>query len=233
MSTDTNRLSRRDVLRFFSTATALVAVAPIGAAELGQGASTGAPAAGAPSAASLAASKGYGTDPNLLKTWAPGDAWPLTLTGDQRRTVTVLADTLLPADALGPAASSLRVPDYIDEWVSAPYAPQVESRTRILAGLAWIEREAQTRFARTFSDCSAAQRDAILKDIAVGTTAAAPQFKEAASFFNAFRSLACGAYYATPEGWRAIGYVGNVPMASFDGPPPEVLARVGVEQTVK
>lgn len=219
MTADTNRLSRRDVLRFFSTATALCAVAPLGAAGLDQG-------------APAAASTGYGPDPNLLKTWAPGDAWPLTMTPDQRRTVTVLADTILPEDALGPAASALRVPDYIDEWISAPYAPQVESRTRILDGLAWIEREAQTRFGRGLSDCSGPQRDAILADIAGGRSAA-PQFRAAATFFTTFRALACGAYYATPEGWRAIGYVGNVPSASFDGPPPEILARLGLEQTVK
>jgi hypothetical protein len=223
MHTDANRLSRRDVLRFFSTATALFAVVPVGAAEAGQG---------APAAAPAATPVGYGTDPSLLKTWAPGDAWPLTLTADQRRTVTVLADTILPADALGPAASALRVPDYIDEWISAPYAPQVESRPRILAGLAWIEGEAQARFGHSLSDCSAAERGAILDDIA-DSRKAAPQRRAAASFFTTFRALASGAYYATPEGWRAIGYVGNVPTASFDGPPPEVLARLGLEQTVK
>ena len=41
-----------------------------------------------------------------------------------------------------------------------------------------------------------------------------------------------GAYYGTPAGWKAIGYVGNTPLASFDGPPQEVLDRVGVQQTV-
>ena len=52
-------------------------------------------------------------------------------------------------------------------------------------------------------------------------------------FFARFRGLAAGAYFATPPGWKAIGYVGNIPLASFAGPPPEVLARLGVEQTVK
>ena len=45
--------------------------------------------------------------------------------------------------------------------------------------------------------------------------------------------LRLGAYYATPQGWEAIGYVGNIPLTSFDGPPPEVLKQLGVEQTVK
>jgi hypothetical protein len=41
-----------------------------------------------------------------------------------------------------------------------------------------------------------------------------------------------GAYYATPAGWKAIGYVGNTPLTSFDGPPAEVLEKLGVTQTV-
>jgi hypothetical protein len=40
------------------------------------------------------------------------------------------------------------------------------------------------------------------------------------------------AYYAKPEGGKAIGYVGNVPTPTFDGPPKEVLDILGVEETV-
>ena len=28
---------------------------------------------------------------------------------------------------------------------------------------------------------------------------------------------------------RDLGYVGNIPLPSFDGPPPEVLERLGLE----
>ena len=41
-----------------------------------------------------------------------------------------------------------------------------------------------------------------------------------------------GAYYSTQEGWKAIGYIGNVPTATFDGPSQEVLDKLGVTQTV-
>ena len=60
-----------------------------------------------------------------------------------------------------------------------------------------------------------------------------PEFKKGAAFFSKFRSLAASAYYGTDAGWKAIGYVGNISLATFDGPPPEVLAQLGVEQTVK
>ena len=42
-----------------------------------------------------------------------------------------------------------------------------------------------------------------------------------------------GAYYGTPKGWKAIGYVGNMPLPALDGPPQEVLDKLGLEQTVK
>lgn len=61
---------------------------------------------------------------------------------------------------------------------------------------------------------------------------ARPDFRKAAAFFTTFRGLCAGAYYATPAGWQAIGYVGNVTLGSFDGPPPEVLKQLGVKQTV-
>jgi hypothetical protein len=32
-----------------------------------------------------------------------------------------------------------------------------------------------------------------------------------------------GAFYSSPQGFKDIQYVGNVPLQKFDGPPPEVL----------
>ena len=34
-------------------------------------------------------------------------------------------------------------------------------------------------------------------------------------FFRRFRYLVVGAYYTTPEGFKDIGYTGNVPLASY------------------
>ncbi|MDB5318954.1 MAG: Tat pathway signal protein [Phycisphaerales bacterium] len=162
----------------------------------------------------------------------PGDLWPLTFTAAQRKTATALADVILPKDELGPAASSVGVVEMVDEWVSAPYPAQQADRPVILDGLAWIETESTKRFGKLFAALSEAQKHAICDDICFHATAKA-EFKKAAGFFSRFRSLCAGAYYGTPEGWRAIGYVGNVPLQSFDGPPAEVLAKLGVVQTVK
>jgi hypothetical protein len=177
-------------------------------------------------------SKGYGTDPVLQKIYTPGEVWPLTLSPEQRQTATTLADLLLPADQFGPAASALKVPEFIDEWVSAPYPEQQEDQPIILNGLAWIEAESKQRYSADFTKLTADQQHAICEDIAAGTQAK-PKFRSAAKFFRRFRHIAATAYYGTMEGWKAIGYVGNLTTATFDGPPPEVLDRLGLEQVVK
>ena len=175
--------------------------------------------------------KGYGTDPNLTRVYAPGDLWPLTLDPVQRLTATALADLIFPEDHLGPAASQLRVVDYIDEWISAPYPAQQGDRPRILEGLAWLEAESGHRFQRGFPMLSVAEQTRICDDIAWAPEAK-PEFREAAHFFHRFRNLAAGAYYGSAEGWKAIGYVGNQPMPVFPGPPREVLERLGLTQTI-
>jgi hypothetical protein len=101
----------------------------------------------------------------------------------------------------------------------------------VLKGLAWIEDESQRRFGKAFAALAAGQRRAICDDIC-NAASAKPSFKEAAAFFDVYRDLCASAYYATPAGWQAIGYVGNVALPQFDGPPPEVLAKLGVTQTV-
>jgi hypothetical protein len=215
-SADAPRLPRRAVLKWFAAASAASCL----------------PDFGAVAAPEAAPAKGYGTDPKIAQIYNPGDFWPLTLSSPQRQAVVALCDLVLPADHLGPAASEVRVPEFIDEWVSAPYADQQKDRDIVLPGLAWLDEESKRRYGKEFSKLSVEQQTAIANDICWAAEAKS-DFKKAASFFNRFRALAASAYYGTEAGWKAIGYVGNTPMISFDGPPPEVLARLGVEQTVK
>jgi len=173
------------------------------------------------------AAKGYGLDPNLLETYNPGDLWPLTLTEAQRRTATALGDLIIPADNKSPAASELHVVDFIDEWISAPYPEQQQHREIILNGLAWIENESAKRFKKTFAELGEREQQAIADEICFAPKAA-PELQTAARFFALFRNLTTGGFYSTPAGWKDIGYVGNVALQKFDGPPPEVLKHVGL-----
>jgi hypothetical protein len=170
--------------------------------------------------------KGYGPDPSMVKIYQPGDVWPLTFTEPQRRTTHALCDVIIPADGTSPSASAVGVPDFIDEWISSPYPAQAGDRQTILNGLTWIDTESQRRYQKPFADLAIDQQTALCDDIAI--LKPKPAFKKAASFFKRFRDLAAGGYYTTPEGAKAIGYVGNMPSATFEGPPIEALKHVGL-----
>ncbi|HZR20461.1 MAG TPA: gluconate 2-dehydrogenase subunit 3 family protein [Verrucomicrobiae bacterium] len=167
-------------------------------------------------------STGYGTDPNLMEVYKPGDLWPLTFSKQQHRVVAALADVILPADDRSPSASQLKVPDFLDEWISAPYPKQRADREEILAGLDWLEKESGRRFSKGFTELSAEQQHQICDDIC--STDKAPSGMQAGvRFFAKFRELVMGGFYSTPQGFKDIQYLGNVPLTKFDGPPPEVL----------
>jgi hypothetical protein len=163
-----------------------------------------------------------GTDPNLLKKEIP---WPLLLTDAEMKTVKVLGDIIIPADENGPEASAVGVPEFINEWVSAPYEDQQADLVTIRKGLAWLDKESQKRFGKIYADTTPEQQVAIIDDIVKEGTDAR---KQAYTFFRVFRDRVAGGYYSTPIGWKAIGYVGNVPLAEFPGPPPEVLKHLGL-----
>jgi hypothetical protein len=167
-----------------------------------------------------AATRGYGQDPDLLKRHAPGDLWPLTLSEEQRRAAKTLCDFILPADAEGPAASTVGVVEFIDEWISAPYPQFAADRKMILDGLAWFDDTAQQKFARRFADLASHEAVTLCDESCR---------QSQSGFFARYRQLTAVGYYTTPVGMRDLGYVGNVALASYDGPPPAVMKQIGME----
>ena len=207
---DRKRMDRRLAIKWMLAASATLAVLDL--RRLGASAST----------------SGYGTDPNLMQVYKPGDFWPLTFTAEQHRTVAALCDVILPADDKSPSASELKVPDFIDEWISAPYPKQHADRKIILEGLAWLDAESGRRFRKPFAELGHAEQQQICDDIC-SVQKSAPAFQSAARFFAKFRDLNMGAFYSTPEGMKDIRYLGNVPLAKFDGPPSEVLTYLKLD----
>ena len=169
---------------------------------------------------------GYGKDPDILKIYKADSLWPLTLSKSQRATATVLSDVIIPADAESPAASAVGVVDFIDEWISSPYPDSVRDKPVVLEGLAWIDAESQRRFKKDFAGLSESQRAAICDDISAANPK--PELATAAAFFKRYRSLTAGGFYTTPVGMKDLRYVGNVALTSFDGPPVEVLKKLGL-----
>jgi hypothetical protein len=154
---------------------------------------------------------GYGTDPDLLDSVVP---WPRTMSARELLLTADLSDLILPPTATAPAPSVIGAPDYLDEWVSAPYPEQQADRPLLLSGLAWLDDEAQRRYQHGFVENSEAERIAILDDIVAGRAGAANQ----QDFFFRMRFLVMGVYYTTREGFADIGYVGNTPLQAYPAP---------------
>jgi hypothetical protein len=171
--------------------------------------------------------RGTGTDPDLLKTYRVGELWPLSLNAAERRCAAALCALIIPADERSPSAADLEVQVFIDEWVSAPYPQHVKDRALIRQGLAWLDAEGRRRFEHDFAAASAEQQRSIC-DAICWAEKAAPELAEQAAFFARYRDLTAGGFYTTPAGMKDLGFVGNVPLERFDGPPPEVIRLVGV-----
>jgi hypothetical protein len=199
-------MDRRETIKWMFAAAAVIPLARLEAAE---------------------SAKPYGTDPDLQRVYHPGDLWPLTLTPEQRKQATLLCDTIVPADAVSPSASQVGVVDLIDEWISAPYPVQRQDRDLVRKGLAWMDSQSHSRFSRALLEITPPQLHAICDDIC-WLAKARPEFQEAAQFFARYRDLTTGGFYTSPQGRADLRYIGNTPLPRFDGPPLEVLKKVGL-----
>jgi len=178
---------------------------------------------------SAAPTPGYGVDPPLMAPYQSDQLWPLLLSEGEKRTATVLCDTLIPVDHASPSASEVGVVAFIDEWVSAPYPEQLQDRPLIREGLEWIDAQARRDYKRSFADLEEANRARICDRIC-DYDRARPADREAARFFARFLVLTAAGFYSTPVGRKDLGYIGNVALASFEGPPPELIRKLGLDQ---
>ncbi|MEZ5938448.1 MAG: gluconate 2-dehydrogenase subunit 3 family protein [Hyphomonadaceae bacterium] len=213
-------VSRRTTLKWFAAVMAAAPLAACGESETGLSWATPRPLEG----------PGYGTDPDMLD---PSYPWPLTLSPEELATTAALVDLILPADGDASAASAVGVPDFINEWVSAPYPGQQADRGLILPGLAWLDSECLARGGQRFAHAAPEAKAAILEDIA-WRDRVKPGLEKPAEFFRKVRSLTLGAYFTSAEGWDYLGYLGNTPSTGdYAGPTPEALAHLkGVLDTM-
>ena len=159
--------------------------------------------------------RGYGTDPDLLSRPV---TWPRTLDKTQLALLRALADLILPKESPHPSATDVGVHEFLDEWVSAPYPQMQADRALILNGLAALDGAMHRDDGIRFEDAPQAKQ-----------IAAFDQFCHNPStvrFASRLIELMCGGYYTTRDGHAAIGYVGNIGLTSFPGPPPEVVRHL-------
>ena len=221
-------LTRRRALQVLAAGAA--GAAAISAGACADGTESGAPRAEDATAFSGATSggnpraAGTPTDPDMV---SPIVWWDLVLTEDELATLASLCDVIIPEDEHSPGAAALGAHAFIDEWVSAPYDGNRDDLTLVRGGLVWLDIESAERFGGRFTELTIEQKHEICDDICWAENAA-PEYRVAARFFDRVRDLTSTAFWTTAEGMADLGFVGNRPMPTFDGPPPEVLERLGL-----
>jgi len=219
MSNERPTLSRRAALKWFAGSAAATAAAPVIAAT------------NETEAAPMAYPARFPLhDPDYMKAYvAP---WQNVLTKEELETTKVLADIILPKDDQGPAASEVGVPEFINEWISAPYDSHRETCELVRGGLGWLNLESSRRFEKSFVDLSGAQQIAIVDDICDDANSK-PEHKIGSHFFKKFRQLCLGGYYTHSATWKQLGYVGNISLGGpYPGVPEELIKRLGLEDVV-
>ena len=158
---------------------------------------------------------GYGLDPDLLKRTV---TWPRTLSSSQLAMLAHLCDIVLPAEPPHPSAGAIRVHEFLDEWVSAPYPQMQADRAVILTGLAALDDATLKELGVSFTEADSSQQATLFDQICSNETTG--------EFSRRLIELVCAGYYTTREGHAAIGYVGNVALTGFPGPPAEVVRHL-------
>lgn len=132
-----------------------------------------------------------------LAWWLERRRAPLeVLQGRLRPALRQCLDTLLPADALTPAATELE----LDTELLAALARLPARHSRLCQqGLEWCEQQAREHYDQDFALLGAAECDAILQQAAEAPAASMP-----ARFLQRLRDQAFELYYAHPEALAGI-----------------------------
>jgi gluconate 2-dehydrogenase gamma chain len=132
-----------------------------------------------------------------------------TLTAAEADILEAITARLIPSDEHGPGAVEAQAARYIDRALGGALAP---SRDAYRSGLAAVDSYARTSRGSPFATLSAADQDAVLRDVEAGV-ASVP---DGSTFFDLVRAHTiegtfCDPYYggnADFVGWDMIGYPG-------------------------
>jgi gluconate 2-dehydrogenase gamma chain len=129
------------------------------------------------------------------------------------QTLEKLADLIIPPDEKSPGAVASGACEFIDLLAS--------QNPRLLAiytgGIAWVDQNMKRRYSADFVSAKSNQQTALLDLIAYRKNES-PELGPGIEFFEWARRMVVDAYYTSPIGIKAIGYMGNAAVAKFEIP---------------
>jgi gluconate 2-dehydrogenase gamma chain len=129
------------------------------------------------------------------------------------KSLTILADLIVPADSESKGALDAGAPEFIDVLCSQ----NAELGVIYTGGLGWLDSAMQHRFAAGFSEANQEQRLELLNLIAYRRNTS-PELAPGIKFFSWARKMVVDAYYTHPVGIAQVGYIGNTGMTTFQVP---------------
>jgi gluconate 2-dehydrogenase gamma chain len=141
----------------------------------------------------------------------------------EMKTITVLADIIIPKDEVSGSASEAGVPDFIEFIAKDMPRHQVPLR----GGLKWLDMQSLKRHNQDFASLSHEEQISIVDDIAFPEKAR-PEMAPGVAFFNLMRDLTATGFFTSKMGIEDLGYKGNRPN-QWDGVPQDVLDQYGLK----
>jgi hypothetical protein len=161
---------------------------------------------------------------DALKSAAEGVPYaPKFFTPAEFRTARILADMIIPRDERSGSASDAGVLEFMDFTLT----DRPNQQTWMREGLAWLDAQSNSRFAKPFADAAIAEREQILNDIAWPARAPAA-LSGGVRFFSNFRDMTASGFWSSRVGTKDLQYQGNKFVPEWNGCPPAALRKLGV-----
>ena len=141
----------------------------------------------------------------------------------EMRTISVLADIIIPKDDVSGSATDAGVPAFIEFIAKDMKHHQVPLR----GGIKWLDIQCMKNYSNSFVDCTPAQQIEMVDQIAFPEKAK-PEMAQGVAFFNRMRDLTACGFFTSQIGIKDLGYMGNVPN-QWDGVPQDVLDQYGLK----
>ena len=132
------------------------------------------------------------------------------------KTLQMLCETIIPADADSGGAVEASAPEFIDLLTSE----NEEYQATLGGGVKWLDATCTTRYGRAYLECTIGQQKEILDLIAYRKNAEADEsLTSAVEFFTLLRNMTADGFFTSRIGIKYLGYKGNTFLTHFAGCP--------------
>jgi gluconate 2-dehydrogenase gamma chain len=133
------------------------------------------------------------------------------------KTLQLLCETILPADADSGGAIEAGAPEFIDLITSE----NADYQAKLGGGIKWLDAHCTQSYGKAWLECAPAQQKETLDLIAFRKNSEQDEtLRPAVEFFALLRNLTADGFFTSKIGIKYLGYKGNTFLPEFPGCPP-------------